>query len=203
MGWIGPAISAVAGYLGSQGSSSSSSGKTDLTETFNLGSRDVGLFLDQIIGERRAQRPEDIQANALTRAETDVSGVVGNLFTQYEEQVLPEIFSAQIDSGAYGTTGAQTLANDAFARTTAQAAETTLGVANTYAAQALEFQNRQEQLIASLFQLDLAQTGTTRTRGRTSGTQPNNTAAQLASALIGSGVFNQDSDPGYVQPDRG
>lgn len=52
----------------------------------------------------------------------DSADVVKQLFTQYSESTLPEILSAQAESGMYSSTAAKQLSNDAFARTTAQAA---------------------------------------------------------------------------------
>lgn len=64
----------------------------------------------------------------------DASGLLNDLFTQYRENELPQILGAQGQSGAYGSTGAQILSNDAYARTVNKGAATILGNVQNYAA---------------------------------------------------------------------
>jgi hypothetical protein len=58
------------------------------------------------------------KANAIK----DSEGAVAELFKQYSITDLPKIFSSQISSGGYNSTGHQLLANDAFANTAAKGA---------------------------------------------------------------------------------
>lgn len=136
----------------------------------DLGSRDVNVLIDQIMGNYRQRTGEDIQAVSLANAQRDSKSVVDNIFTQYQEEALPEIFTASESAGVYGSSGAQTLANDAYARTVSNASELTMGLANTYSNQLLQEQNQVDNLITSLFQLDMEQTGLRRTTTSQRGT---------------------------------
>lgn len=52
----------------------------------------------------------------------DTDGAIAELFKNYSVTDLPKIFSSQISSGGYNSTGHQLLANDAFANTAAKGA---------------------------------------------------------------------------------
>ena len=56
----------------------------------------------------------------------DANGVVANIFRQYKNTDLPQIFQAQNTSGGYNGTTTQLLANDAFASANAKAADAVL-----------------------------------------------------------------------------
>lgn len=62
----------------------------------------------------------------------DAQGAVANLFNQYKNNTLPEIYQAQNLSGGYNGSTSQLLANDAFAATTAKAAALNLDAIQKY-----------------------------------------------------------------------
>lgn len=57
-------------------------------------------------------------------AQQDATGMVQQIFDQYQKTALPAIYNAQTGSGAYNSTGGQLLANDAYAQTVNKAAST-------------------------------------------------------------------------------
>lgn len=119
------------------GSKSSSKSKTTSREkstqtTQRLSSQDQ-LNLRNLIamfsGELGEEGPFTREA-----ALADISGMVDNLFTRYSEEKVPAILSQQQQTGGYAQTTAQTLANDAFARTVAEGAGLQFGAVSQYAA---------------------------------------------------------------------
>jgi len=52
----------------------------------------------------------------------DASGMINELFEQYRNTDLPQILSAQGQSGGFSSSGAQLLVNDAYARTVSKGA---------------------------------------------------------------------------------
>lgn len=72
----------------------------------------------------------------------DTTDLVKNIFTQFSSDTLPTIFSAAAGSGMYNSTAAANLANDAFAKTTAQAA----GVVSDNIIKYAGLQQNQQQL---------------------------------------------------------
>lgn len=78
---------------------------------------------------------------------TDASGVVNDIFRQYREQALPEIYSAQGSTGAYNSSAAQLLANDAYGSAVSQSAQV---VTDNIARYAELGQNEQQLAISSL-----------------------------------------------------
>ena len=112
-------------FLNFGGSSSRSSSRSSGTET---GTNNVQRLTDP--ERRNLSDTADFfgnaskQAGPFTReaALEDVDGFVQNLFKRFSEEALPEIFSQQSSSGGFGSTTAQQLSNDAFARTVAEGA---------------------------------------------------------------------------------
>lgn len=113
------------------------------------------------------------------QARQDVQGSIENLYRTYSEEVLPQIFSAQAGAGAYNTATAQLMANDAFARTTAEAGALELQAITNYAQlgqqqQGITLQGLQALLNAQLEAREQTEyssefTSTTRSRGSSSG----------------------------------
>ena len=57
-----------------------------------------------------------------TQALADSQGLVAEIFNQYKNNALPEIYQGQVSSGGYNSTTSQLLANDAFASASSKAA---------------------------------------------------------------------------------
>lgn len=53
----------------------------------------------------------------------DAQGVVQNIFREFSEKALPEIYSAERGTGAYNATATQFLANDAFGEAVSRSAQ--------------------------------------------------------------------------------
>jgi hypothetical protein len=117
---------------GKEKSKSSTSGTENLDQTITrLNAEDQNMVRDMIATFTRQQGEGD--AFTRERALQDVRGRVEGLFTQYREQAIPEIMSAQNRVGGYASTTGQRLANDAFARTVAEGAKLELEATKTYA----------------------------------------------------------------------
>lgn len=128
----------MANYASAGFSSSSSSSKSTTTgsesgseairrlsdESLALTERLAAIFGAQATG----QEQQFTRQNALA----DVQSIIGNIFQQYSETALPQIFSAVSGGGGYNSTTGQLLANDAFARTTSQAGEVALNAITQY-----------------------------------------------------------------------
>lgn len=109
------------------------------------------------------------------QARQDVQGSIENLYRTYSESVLPQIFSTQAGAGAYNSSTAQLLANDAFARTTAEAGALELQAITDYAQLGQQQQNITLQGLQALLNAQLQAretqeysssfTSTTRSRG--------------------------------------
>jgi len=89
--------------------------------------------LDSILGllSERVASPNDQFSKGA--AIGDVAGVVKNLFNEFKDTALPEIFSIEAGTGGYSSTAGQLLANDAFARTMSKAAQVTMENVERYA----------------------------------------------------------------------
>lgn len=131
-------------------------------ETYERGTFDTTEDIELLSRLLRSFNLQDVQADSAAEARASAGGAIENLFTQYSEQVLPDILSGQSSAGAYGSTGAQFTANDAFARTVAQAAELELGLAQNLTNQRMQEQARQTELFANLIQSNLQQSGRSR-----------------------------------------
>lgn len=136
------------------------------TEMYNRGTFDTTEDLRILSQLLQNFNLDTLQAESSGRARVDAQGAINNIFQQYAENYVPEILGAQAASGGYGSTGAQLLANDAFARTSAQAAELELGLAQTYTDQQLRGQQSLSDRFLGLIQANLNQTGRSRTRNQ-------------------------------------
>lgn len=63
----------------------------------------------------------------------DSQALVKNIFTQFQQEQLPQIFAAQGATGGYSSTAAFQLGNEAFGRATANAAGTVADMIKDYA----------------------------------------------------------------------
>lgn len=63
----------------------------------------------------------------------DSQGLVDSIFRQFRSTSLPQIYAAQGSAGAYNSTGAQLMANDAYADTVSKAQSAVLGNIKSYA----------------------------------------------------------------------
>lgn len=103
------------------------------------------------------------------QARVDTQGAITNIFNQFRESALPEIFSGMNSSGAYNSTSSQLMSNDAFSRATNQAAELELGVASSYIGQRMSNREMLMNQFAQLLQANLQSTGTNETQSNASG----------------------------------
>ena len=90
-------------------------------ETMSLVGR---MQLDELLKMLGGQAGQTQQAFSKGAAQQDAMGMVQQIFDQYQKTALPQIYNAQTGAGAYGTTGGQLLANDAYAQTVNKAAST-------------------------------------------------------------------------------
>lgn len=188
----------VGNLLGGGRSSQSQSSRTNMTDRYNRGSIDVDALFAQLPSRRLlSMSAEDIQSTSMQRAQQDVSGVVDSIFQAYRSDYLPEVFSTSEGAGVYGSSGAQELAERGYSDAVGQAAELTLGTANTYANQRLQEQQSMQQLMNQLLALDVEQTGTSTRRGTEkttgTGTSPMDFTG-ITSSLIGAISNNRRND---------
>lgn len=132
-------------------------------ENYNRGTVSVTNLIQQLMGNVNQETARQIQTESLSQASQDVGGVVDQIFNNYREQALPQIFQSAQGAGVYGNSTTQLLTNDAYSRAVGQASEATMATANTYATQRINRQAQLEQLITNLFGIDLEQTGSTST----------------------------------------
>ncbi len=135
--------------------------------------------LAMLLGEARAGAGEWSKS----AAKADSKDAVAALFRDYKQTALPKIYGAQTQTGGYGSTGAQLLANDAFASATAKAAQLQQATISDYA------KNRQQQLqvLAGLLGTQTAGKPKAATATATSGSGNNDLASllQVGSQLFG------------------
>ena len=119
------------GGSSSKGSSNTTGSGTTASDITRMDDRSKQQ-LDDLVAELATRVRDPNSQFSKQAAISDVAGVVGNLYRQYSEQTLPQIFSAQAATGGYNSTSAQFLANDAFAETTARSAEVVLDTIGNY-----------------------------------------------------------------------
>jgi hypothetical protein len=128
-------------------------------ENYRRGDYDTTALLTEL-GERTSSfNLEEVIASSNERAAADTAGAVGNIFRQYRETALPEIFNTQTQTGTFSGSTAQLMANDAFARTANQAAELQLGVASSYINQSLQARDQLISQFGQLLAANLEQSG--------------------------------------------
>lgn len=145
--------------LGSESSRTSQNQSGYSRNTFSRGTWDTLGSLESADRKLAEFNLDSVITDANDRAAIDTAGAVSNIFRQYRESTLPEIFNAQSASGVFGSSGAQLLSNDAYARTVNQAAELQLGVASSYINQSLQGRDQLLQQFAQLLQANLSAAG--------------------------------------------
>lgn len=135
-----------ASVAASQTSSSSSGNSNQNSNTRRLSVEDEEVVRG-LMNAFGTQATTDGTADARSRALQDVQGSIEALFQNFSQTALPQIGGAQRRTGGYNSTTAQLLANDAFARTTAQAAALTVDTINRYETTALA---KQQNALAGL-----------------------------------------------------
>lgn len=162
---------------GSRSKSSSKSTSTErgtqTTKRLNVADQ-TGLreLIDMFSAELQSEGPFTRDA-----ALTDVAGMVQNLFTKYREQAVPQIMSQQQQTGGFGQSTTQMLANDAFSRTVAEGTGLQLGAVQAY--EGMQNARRQtslgglgtnlEALLKAFETTDIDTTVTSKTTGKSSG----------------------------------
>lgn len=127
------------------------------SETISAGTYDTQATLELLDAVLNNFNLNEVVNQSFQVGNQQAQGAVGEIFRQYRETDLPQILGQQNSTGAYGSTAAQMLSNDAFARATGRAAELSLGVGTqVLAAQQNERTNLLNQF-AQLLQANLQQ----------------------------------------------
>lgn len=150
-----------------------SSGQVNLETMGDTGRLQLDELL-KLLGGNAAGITQDFSKGAAIR---DSAGLVQNIFDNYQKTALPTIFNAQTGAGAYNSTGAQLLANDAFAQTTNKAAGAVNQNILNYSA---AYQQQMQPLLAALGVDKGSRTVGTDTRGQA--------AAAMQAATAGAGA---------------
>jgi len=131
---IAAVVTAAAGVYGAtQGNESSSSGtsiggtKSSSKSELNLMDKLSKGYLDKFTGGLSAT-VEGQTAFDPAAAAASASGVVKSIFDAYQKTALPKIADMSNRGGSYDSTAHQLMANDAFAKATAEASDTVLRV---------------------------------------------------------------------------
>lgn len=101
------------------GTSSSSLSGTSTTQRFDEQSK---ALLDALTNRAFTEQTGD-PSYTREKAIEDAQGMIQNIFKEYQETALPEIFSAQRQTGAYNSSSGQLLANDAFGEAVSRSAQ--------------------------------------------------------------------------------
>ena len=136
----------LSGSASTSSTSSNSSGSgSERSTTRKLSSADE-QFVQQLV-RQFAGGTEANLTDARKNALADVKGGVEALFKEYSETALPQIMGKQAQTGGYGSSTAQLLTNDAFARTVAQGQKLALDAVTAYETTAI---NKSNQAIQGL-----------------------------------------------------
>lgn len=130
---------------------------TNFSRTTTRGRVSADELLAESIRTRDQRSADEIQVTAFERSGQDTQEAVAQIFQDYEEQALPEIFSVDMGAGTFGNTTTQLMANDAFSRALGQSAGLRLGYATTLTEQMLGAQDSQRAWLDSLFNIDMNQ----------------------------------------------
>lgn len=136
-------LASLSGAFGSSKTSTSTTGSSAEQTTISKMDEASKAVLDQLtqkLGGVVAAGPD--QAFSKDAAVKDTLDLVKNIFTQFSSDTLPQIFSAAATGGMYNSTAVQNLGNDAFAKTTAQAASVVSDNIIKYA----QLQQQQQQI---------------------------------------------------------
>ena len=105
----------------SRESGSSSSELSGLTTTQRFDEQAKAL-LDALTNRAFDEQTGD-PSYTREKAIADAQGMIQNIFKEYQETALPEIYGAQRQTGAYNSTAGQMLANDAFGEAVSRSAQ--------------------------------------------------------------------------------
>lgn len=140
-------------------SSTSGQGTTSIVTT-SLDENSKRL-LDALTQQLSGQVAAGVQGYSKADAITDVAGTVQAIFKQYKEQDVPQIFAAMGQAGAYNSTNAQLIANDALAEAIGKASTATFGAIKDYAGIS---QAKEGQFMDSLLKAFQVQSEATKTQ---------------------------------------
>lgn len=171
------------------GQSSTTLSGTSIVQRFDEQSK---AMLDAFTAAMNQEAGEDSQYTR-ENAIADAMGTVDQIFRQFRETALPQIFQAQTQTGAYNASSSQLLANDAYGEAVASSASVISENIARYAQ--LGQQERQTQLSALLdaFKLQgsayesetIDQTSNSRYSG-TSTTRERSSGSSLSAGIGGS-----------------
>ena len=147
-------FSSTSGSSATSGSSTTESNRTAGSQE----SRDALANLTKFLMENVLGGKSDTTFSKET-ALKDSSLAVDALFNKFKSTTLPDIIGAQTSAGAYGSTGAQALANDAYAATVREGAALQLDTIAKYTQ--LGQSQQQLQMQALLSSLGLEQSAVT------------------------------------------
>lgn len=112
-------------------STSTGAGLTDIVTT-SLDAKNKEL-LDALTAQLSKAAGGGAAGFTKADATADVAGAVQSVYKQFKEQELPQIFAAMGQAGAYNSTNAQLLANDALAEAIGKASTLTVQTVKDYA----------------------------------------------------------------------
>lgn len=155
-GSIGSTKGSSTGTLNStstqQGTSTSSGTGETQTQQTSMDAASKAL-LDAFTQQMASAQGTGGKGYSKADAVTDVAGTISSIFRQYKEQDLPQIIGQMGLAGAYNATGAQFLANDAFAEATAKATDTTMQAIKDYAGISRENEQAFQAALLNAFSL--------------------------------------------------
>ena len=125
---------------------SSGSGSQDESATTRRLSVDDEMYMKDLLRSFGAATTPDLKS-ARQNAIKDSEGAITDIFNQFKDFALPEIMTKQQQSGGYGGSTTQLLANDAGARAVAQGAAVRLNAINQYENTAL---SRSQQALSGM-----------------------------------------------------
>jgi hypothetical protein len=138
-GFIDPSswVNAAQGIIGTNQNvvaNSTTNESNSSTNAFDLSTIDVATrgSLNQFIAGLMANFGVKDSQYTKDKAIADSSGVVDSIFKKFKEVALPQIYTAQNQSGGYNSTGAQQLADSAYGQATADSASVVLDTINKY-----------------------------------------------------------------------
>lgn len=155
------------GTSSTTGTSTSNTQQTSMDQASKLL---LDAFTQTLAGKQGTGSTGYTKENAIA----DVSGTISNVFKQYKEIQLPQIVGQMGLAGAYNSTGASFLANDAFAEATAKAADATLSAIKDYAGISRENEQAFQSALLNAFSLQAEATkGSTTTESGTANSTSN------------------------------
>lgn len=205
---ISAAGSIAGSLLGSDSSQESTSSKEE-EQQISRGSGRIEAFLADILENfDKDFDQEEVQDRAFSRSREQVSGILESIFRDFQQTTVPQVFNAQRNSGVFGSSSAQQIADRAFADATARASEVVVANANTNAGQVLQNRQLQQQFLSQLFGIDLESTGRTTTTGNSRSTGSGNATDALAgintfSNLLGSKPTSRTGPQGGITKSGG